>query len=92
MEIDIDSFSDFLNIKDPQGVYLGDLFYLRVKESIEKKKKKASIYSRSKDGGIFVCSLDDDQFHIFLQAYLRRCENLEEYEVCSEVLNLIEVI
>lgn len=91
MEIDVDSFSDFLSIKNPQGLYLGDLLYLRIKDSIDKKKKKASVYSKSNDGNIFVCSLDSDHFHIFLQAYLKMCENREEYEICSDVLNLIEL-
>jgi len=90
MEIDIDSFSEFFEIKDPQGNYLGDLFYFRVKEAIEKNKSKASIYSKFEGKGIFVCSLDKDRFDIFLRAYLRRCEDREEYEMCSEICNLIE--
>jgi hypothetical protein len=90
MEIDIDSFSDFLDIKDSQGVYLGDLFYLRVREAIENGKKIASIHSKFENRGMFVCSLDREYFDVFLKAYLRWCENMEKYEICSDVNKLIE--
>ena len=95
MNIDSHTFRDFIDIRDKSGMYLGDLFYDRIKLAIEKDKDIASLFTAVDNdprnpgtSQIFMCSIDSDKFPIFLREYLSWCEDREEYEKCSEIMNL----
>jgi hypothetical protein len=95
MDIDSHTFRDFIDIKDKSGMYLGDLFYERIKLAIERDKDLASLFTSVDNdprnpgaSQIFMCSIDSDKFPIFLKEYLSWCEHKEEYEKCSEIMNL----
>ena len=95
MDTDSHVFRDFIGIKDKSGMYLGDLFYERVKNAIAKKKKLASLFTSVDDdinnpgtSQVFMCSVESEKFPIFLQEYLNWCESMEKYEECLDIMNL----
>lgn len=95
MEIDSSTFRDFIDIKDKSGMYLGDLFYKEVKSAIMKDMDLASLFTsvdndpnNSGTSQIFMCSIYSEKFPIFLQEYLKWCEDREEYEKCLDIMNL----
>ena len=95
MDIDSHTFRDFIYIKDKSGAYLGDLFYDKVKAAISRDRDLASLFTSVDNdprnpgtSQIFMCSIESEKFPIFLQEYLKWCEVREEYERCSEIMNL----
>jgi hypothetical protein len=95
MEINSSTFSDFIDIKDKSGMYLGDLFYEKVKSAIMKDRDMASLFTSADNDPnnpgtyqIFMCSIYSEEFPIFLREYLSWCETREEYERCSDIINL----
>ena len=95
MSIDSLDFKDFISIKDTSGVYLGDLFYDKVKSAIIKDKDLASLFTSVGNDPddpdttqIFMCSIYSEKFHIFLREYLKWCEAREEYEKCTDIMEL----
>ncbi len=95
MNIDSHTFRDFIDIKDKSGVYLGDLFYERIKSAIAKNRDLASLFTSVDNdpnnpgtSQIFMCSIESENFPTFLKEYLIWCESREEYEKCSEIMSL----
>lgn len=95
MDIDSHTFRDFIDIKDKSGMYLGDLFYEKVKSSISKKRSMASLFTSVDNdpnnpgtSQIFMCSIEREKFPIFLREYLSWCENMEAYEKCLDIMSL----
>jgi hypothetical protein len=91
------SFKEFMDMKDNEGPFLGDLIYPKVKEAILENYEEASLFTliptdnkEYPDGIVF--TLDRDQFSIFLENYLKLCEEEEQYERCLEILDLQELI
>jgi hypothetical protein len=95
MDIDSHTFRDFIYIKDKSGVYLGDLFYERIKLALAKNKKLASLFTSVDNdpnnpgtSQIFMCTIESENFPTFLREYLSWCESKEDYEKCSEIMSL----
>jgi hypothetical protein len=95
MDMNSHTFRDFIDIKDKGGIYLGDLFYERIKIALIKKKNIASLFTsvdndpnNPETSQIFMCSVGSEDFPIFLQEYLSWCETREEYEKCLDIMNL----
>ena len=95
MDIDSHTFRDFIDIRDKSGVYLGDLFYDKIKLAIKRKKDLASLFTSVDNdpnnpgtSQIFMCSIVREDFHLFLNEYLKWCEYMEKYEICSEIIDL----
>jgi hypothetical protein len=91
------SFKEFMDMQDKEGPFLGDLIYPKVKEAILENYDTAFLFTLIPtdnedypDGIVF--SLDREQFHIFLDNYLKMCEEKELYERCIEILDLQELI
>lgn len=90
------SFKEFMDMKD-EGPFLGNLIYPKVKEAILENYQCASLFTlipsdnkEYPDGIVF--TLDKYQFPIFLEKYLKLCEDEEQYERCLEILDLQEII
>jgi hypothetical protein len=90
------SFKEFMDLKDQNHLFLGDLIYKKVKYAILENLDKAVLFTMfpgdsdsSSQGVIF--TLNKEQFPQFLNSYLRRCELEELYEVCLEILDLYEL-
>jgi hypothetical protein len=90
------SFKEFMDLKDQNHLFLGDLIYKKVKDAILDNLDKAVLFTMfpsdsdsSSQGVLF--TLDREQFPQFLNGYLSRCESEELYEVCSEILDLYEL-
>jgi hypothetical protein len=90
------SFKEFMDLKDQNHFFLGDLIYNKVKDAILDNLDKAILFtmfpsdSDSTSQGV-IFTLDREQFPQFLNSYLRRCESEELYETCSEILDLYEL-
>lgn len=91
------TFREFMDMQDDQGPFLGDLIYPKVKEAILENLEAANLFTliptdneEYPDGIIF--TLDRNQFPIFLEHYLKLCEENELYERCLEILDLRELI
>ena len=91
------SFKEFMDMQDNEGPFLGDLIYPKVKEAILENLEEANLFTliptdneEYPDGIVF--SLDRNQFSIFLEHYLKMCEENELYERCLEILDLQELI
>ena len=91
------SFKEFMDMQDKEGPFLGDLIYPKVKEAILENYDTAFLFTLIPtdnedypDGIVF--SLGREQFHIFLDNYLKMCEENELYERCTEILDLQELI
>jgi hypothetical protein len=91
-------FKDIIGSKSERKMLLGDAIYEKVKEAILDNYERIEIFtllsksdSESPISGI-TFSLDNKQFHLFLENYLKVCEEMEEYEKCREILDLTELI
>lgn len=90
------SFKEFMDLTNQNNQYLGDLIYKKVKHAILYNLDQAVLFtmfpsdSDATSQGI-VFTLNREQFPQFLDSYLRRCEKDEMYEVCSEILDLLEL-
>jgi hypothetical protein len=91
-------FKDIIGSKSESKSILGDAIYEKVKEAILDNYDRIEIFTllsksshESTISGI-TFSLDNKQFHLFLENYLKVCENREEYEKCREILDLTELI
>jgi hypothetical protein len=91
-------FNDLIDPKSDRKSILGDAIYDRVKEAIMENQDRIEIFtllSRSEDDSAvsgIKFSLDNKQFNLFLENYLKVCEEREEYERCREILDLTELI
>jgi hypothetical protein len=79
-------FKDIIGSKSERKMLLGDAIYEKVKEAILDNYERIEIFtllsksdSESPISGI-TFSLDNKQFHLFLENYLKVCEEMEEYE------------
>jgi hypothetical protein len=89
-------FKDIIDSKSESKSILGDAIYEKVKEAILDNYDRIEIFTllsghESTISGI-VFSLDNNQFYLFLENYLKVCEDREEYEKCREILDLTELI
>jgi len=90
------SFSEFMDLKNQDHLFLGDLVYKKVKSAILDNLDKAILFtmfpsdSDSQSQGV-IFTLDKEQFPQFLKGYLTRCESDERYEICMEILDLYEL-
>lgn len=90
------SFKEFMDLRNQNNQYLGDLIYKKVRHAILYNLDSAVLFTMfptetetSAQGVVF--TLNKDQFLQFLDGYLKRCENEEMYEICSEILDLREL-
>lgn len=95
MHIDSSTFRDFIDIEDKSGMYLGDLFYEKIKSAIIEDLDLASLFTSVDNdpnnpgtSQIFMCTIYSEKFPMFLKEYLKWCESREEYEKCSDIINL----
>jgi hypothetical protein len=90
------SFSEFMNLSNQNNQYLGDLIYKKVRYAILYNLDSAVLFTmfptenESSSQG-FVFTLPRNQFYQFLDEYLKRCEENERYEICSEIIDLKEL-
>jgi hypothetical protein len=91
------SFKEFMDMKNNDGPFMGDLIYPKIKEAILENYQEAFLFTliptqnkKYPDGIVF--TLDRCQFLIFLEKYLKLCEEEEQYERCLEILDLQELI
>ena len=81
------------SLLSPERLVLGDLIYSRIKQAILENQDKATIFmmipvsAETKAEGI-VFTIDQNQFPIFLDRYLKICESEEMFELCSEIIHL----
>lgn len=81
------------SLLSPERLILGDLLFRKIKQAILEKRDKATIFmmipvsSETKTEGV-VFTVDQNQFPIFLDRYLKICESEEMFELCSEIIRL----
>ncbi len=84
---------DNFPLLSPEKLILGDLIFNKIKQAILDKQDKATLFMmipvspETKVEGV-VFTIDKNQFPIFLDRYLKICENEEMYELCSEIIHL----
>jgi hypothetical protein len=86
------SFRDLIDIKGKDNVPLFDVAYKRVRKAIITEQKEVSFFIQlDSSSSIFMATIDKEGFDIFLSEYLKWSEEIEEYERCKDILDLIEI-
>ena len=86
------NINDFMSSMKEDRKLLEDLVFDKVKESISLKTEKAFLFTVSSVGETMSFYLNRTQYQDFLDKYLRSCEGVEEYERCSQILELKEIL
>lgn len=84
--------NEFMGSIDKDRKLLEDLVFDKVKESISLKTDKAFLFTVSSLGEEMSFYLSRDQYGDFLDKYLVSCETCEDYERCSDILELKEIL
>lgn len=86
------SFRDLVDIRDNNNVTLIDVLYPKVKKAIVTGSKKVSVLVNLKDPPrLYMATVNEEAFSVFLDEYMRWSEESEEYERCQEIANLIKL-
>lgn len=86
------SFRDLIDIKGNDNVPLFDVAYKKVKKAIITEQKEVSFFIQlDSPPRVFMATIDKEAFNTFLSEYLIWSEEIEEYERCKDILDLIEI-
>jgi hypothetical protein len=86
--------NDFMGSIDDNRKFLEDLVFNKIKKSIEENTDKVclfTIFSNESDEETSFY-LDKSEYKSFLLSYLKASESREEYEVCSNILEILSLL
>ena len=81
--------NDFMSSINKDRRILEDIVFIKIKKSLIENTQNVCLFSIH-SGGEEVTSfyLDRKEYDYFLESYLKICEGREEYEVCSEIIEM----
>ena len=81
--------NDFMSSIDKDRKFLEDIVFDKIKRSLEEKSDKICLFNIiSSDDEITSFYLDRKEYDFFLSSYLKSCESREDYETCSQIIEL----
>lgn len=85
-------FRDLISIKSNENVPMFDVAYEKVKDAIITDQKDVSFFLQiNSPPSVFMATIDSKAFELFLSEYLLWSEEVEEYERCRDIIDLIEI-
>lgn len=81
--------NDFMSSINKDRKVLEDLVFQKIKKSLDENTQNVCLFTIS-SGGSDITSfyLDRKEYDYFLESYLNICEGREEYEICSEIIKM----
>jgi len=81
--------NDFMSSIDKDKKFLGDIVFDKIKKSISEGTDKICLFNiMSSEEELISFFLDRYEYDFFLESYLKLCEDREEYEICSEIIEM----
>ena len=81
--------NDFMSSINKDRKILEDIVFKKIKRSMEENTEKVCLFNIvSDDKEITSFFLDRKEYIFFLNSYLKACESREEYEICSEIIDI----
>ena len=81
--------NDFMSSINDDRRILEDIVFEKIKKSIKENSEKVCLFNIvSDDSEVTSFFLDREEYIFFLNSYLKNCESREEYEKCSEIIEI----
>lgn len=81
--------NDFISSIKNNRILLEKIVFEKIKKSIEEKTEKTCILNlMSEKEEVISFYLHRKEYQFFLESYLKICELREEYEICSDILTM----
>lgn len=90
--MDYYNINDFISSMKENRKPIEDMVFFKVRESISLKTEKTFLFSISTEGETMSFYLNRSQYNYFLDTYLKSCESAEDYETCSQILELKKIL
>jgi hypothetical protein len=85
--------NDFMSSIDKDRKFLEDIVFNKIKKSISEGTDKICLFNiMSSEEELISFFLDRHEYDFFLSSYLKLCEEREEYETCSEIIGIRNIL
>jgi hypothetical protein len=85
--------NDFMGSINGDRKFLEDTVFNKIKKSIEEKTDKICVFNiATAEDEITSFYLDKKEYNFFLSSYLKSCESREEYEICTDIIEMRKLL
>jgi hypothetical protein len=85
--------NDFMSSINGDRKFLEDIVFNKIKKSIEEKTDKICVFNiATAEDEITSFYLDKKEYNFFLSSYLKACESREEYEICTDIIEMRKLL
>jgi hypothetical protein len=85
--------NDFMGSINKDRKFLEDIVFSKIKKSIEENTEKVCLFNIvSPDEEVTSFYLDRKEYDFFLSSYLKSCESREDYETCSSIIEMRDLL
>ena len=85
--------NDFMSSINSDRKFLEDTVFNKIKKSIEEKTDKTCIFNiLVAENEITSFYLNKKEYGFFLSTYLKSCEAREEYEICTNIIEMRKLL
>lgn len=85
--------NDFMSSIDKDRKILEEIVFGKIKKSIEEGTSNVCLFNIIlNDEEVTSFHLERSEYDFFLESYLKICEEREEYEICSDIIQMRSLI
>ena len=87
--------NDFMRSIDKDRKFLEDIVFEKIKKSISENTDKVCLFniiSNDEEEEVTSFYLDRKEYKFFLESYLKSCESREDYETCSRIIEIKDLL
>jgi hypothetical protein len=83
------NINDFMGSIDRDRKFLEEIVFGKIQKSLEENTDKVCLFNIiSSDEEVTSFYLDRKEYDFFLSSYLKACESREEYEICTRIIEM----
>jgi hypothetical protein len=83
------NINDFMGSINRDRKFLEEIVFGKIQKSLEENTDKVCLFNIiSSDEEVTSFYLDRKEYDFFLSSYLKACESREEYEICTRIIEM----
>jgi hypothetical protein len=83
------NINDFMGSINRDRKFLEEIVFGKIQKSLEENTDKVCLFNIiSSDEEVTSFYLDRKEYDFFLSSYLKACETREEYEICTRIIEM----